>query len=433
MVKIIDLPGILVDRQRLLELARFFSKYEGTCLLYSGDASAAAAANTHSFLCLFPFETVEHYASSKLSGCINPWDLLKMVLKKPDQPHPFPEWVGFLSYEMGAYAFDKNFGPVDIENANSQHPLPDFYFQRCSLVIEINHQNNNVCMIVAEGKPEMGPLESQWIESLSDPRFWPGFFRRLGGPLIGSPPEKSDYELFSSEPVESYCNKVLQAQEWIRAGDIYQLNLSHQLIFKGKGDGFQIFEDLATKNPAPFSSYLNHKDFCVVSSSPESFLRKKLSSLETRPIKGTAPRGLNPIEDAQNRERLLASEKERSELLMIVDLMRNDLGKISSPGTVVTEKIWGCETYTNVFHLVATIKSELSPGWDPIDAVRACFPGGSITGCPKLKSMEYIHKLENRRRNIYTGSIGYFSGDGDFDFNIAIPPLCLKAIRSTFS
>ncbi|MCB1113056.1 MAG: anthranilate synthase component I family protein, partial [Chlamydiia bacterium] len=146
-------------------------------------------------------------------------------------------------------------------------------------------------------------------------------------------------------------------------------------------------------------------------------------TLETRPIKGTMPRGVTPEEDRQNMHQLLQSEKERSELLMITDLMRNDLAKISIPGTVATEKIWQCEAYTNVFHLLSIITSALEPSVHPVDAVRSCFPAGSITGCPKLRSMEAIAAIEKRRRGIYTGAIGYFAGNGDFDFNVAIRTL----------
>lgn len=441
MADLIELPGIKIDRQRLLELGRFFSRYEGTCLLYSGcpdekfpvetfsegiTSSAPLPQNAKSFLCLFPCAKIEYYHNA--STVDNPWDSLKANLKKPTCPHSFPEWIGFISYEMGFFAPEPT-----LDGFHHTHSsLPLFYFQRCALILEVNHSDDSVRLMVSEGLSSLDPLQRQWADSFADQRFWPGFFRRLGGPPIGgagieaSGSINTPYRLSEYESQASYCQKVLQTQEWIRAGDIYQLNLSQQFVFKGRGDGFNLFEDLVNRNPAPFSAYLMHNSFTVISSSPELFLRKKQAALLTRPIKGTAPRGKNPAEDAQNRINLLASEKDRAELLMIVDLMRNDLGKISQAGSVITEKIWECESYTNVFHLVSTIRSTLLPQIDPVDIVRSCFPGGSITGCPKFKSMECIAKLEQRPRGIYTGSIGYFSGDGDFDFNIAIRTIVLQ-------
>jgi para-aminobenzoate synthetase component 1 len=220
------------------------------------------------------------------------------------------------------------------------------------------------------------------------------------------------------------------AKELIHAGEIYQANLSQQFVFSGTCRPFSIFFQLAQLNPAPFSAYLKVDDFAIVSSSPERFLSCSDGILETRPIKGTAPRGKTEEEDCHLKEQLLASEKEKAELLMITDLMRNDLGRLSMPGTVKTLKLWECESYTNVFHLVSTIQSK-SLDIHPVDKVRACFPGGSISGCPKLSAMEAIQRIEKRRRGIYTGGIGYFTENGDFDFNIAIRTLLIEKEKLT--
>jgi para-aminobenzoate synthetase component 1 len=161
----------------------------------------------------------------------------------------------------------------------------------------------------------------------------------------------------------------------------------------------------------------------MISTSPERFLCKKDQWLETRPIKGTIQRGKTVEEDEILKKKLLSSSKERAELLMITDLMRNDLGKISVIGSVQALEIWRCEAYTNVFHLLSIIRSQARPELTPLDIVRSCFPGGSITGCPKLRAMEVIDQLEERSRGIYTGAIGYFTGGGNFDLNIAIRTL----------
>jgi para-aminobenzoate synthetase component 1 len=231
------------------------------------------------------------------------------------------------------------------------------------------------------------------------------------------------------ENFQLYSSKIERAKDLIASGDIYQVNLSQQICFEGERDPYDIFRKLAQKNPAPFSAYLKGKDFAIVSSSPERFLEKKGDYLETRPIKGTIPRGNNNVEDEHNRRELLSSEKEKAELLMITDLMRNDLSKISFPGSVETIDLWRCEPYTNVFHLLSIIRSHAKPNIHPVDLIRQCFPGGSITGCPKLRAMEVIAELEKRARGIYTGSIGYISANGDFDFNIAIRTLVFNAQR----
>ena len=204
----------------------------------------------------------------------------------------------------------------------------------------------------------------------------------------------------------------------------------NNLFFQAHAVPFSVFFQLTQLNPAPFSAYFKGEDFTIVSSSPERFLSSQQGILETRPIKGTAPRGKNEEEDDHHRQQLLANEKEKAELLMITDLMRNDLGRISVPGSVKTVELWGCESYTNVFHLVSTIQSK-TLDMHPVDKVRACFPGGSISGCPKLSAMEAIQLIEKRRRGIYTGGIGYFSGNGDFDFNIAIRTLFIEKNKLT--
>ncbi len=191
----------------------------------------------------------------------------------------------------------------------------------------------------------------------------------------------------------------------------------------GDVDPFSLFRSLFLENPAPFACYLNFDGVSIVSSSPERLLSKTGSLLETRPIKGTIPRGKDQAEDKVNLSRLLHSEKDKAELLMITDLMRNDIGKTSLVGSVRTEELWRVEAYSNVFHLLSVIRSKAKADKHPLDLVRSCFPGGSITGCPKLRAMELILELEKRARKIYTGSLGYFSSEGDFDFNIAIRTL----------
>jgi para-aminobenzoate synthetase component 1 len=187
-----------------------------------------------------------------------------------------------------------------------------------------------------------------------------------------------------------------------------------------------VYKDLRHINPAPFAAFMNIEDFSIVSSSPERFLEIKNNIVQTRPIKGTRSRGKNKEEDLINRQELIDSEKDKSELLMIVDLERNDLSKVCKPYSVKVTELFKLEEYSTVFHLVSTVVGELKDKYTAVDCIKACFPGGSITGAPKVRSMEVIEELEPTRRSIYTGCIGYLGFDGNADLNIVIRTILIK-------
>jgi len=218
----------------------------------------------------------------------------------------------------------------------------------------------------------------------------------------------------------AYEQAVSRIQDYIRAGHVYQVNMSQRFSTAYSGSGFELFRRLFDSNPAPFFAYVNAGDHEIVSTSPERFLFQQGRLVETRPIKGTRPRGRTPEEDRTLREELASSAKDGAELSMIVDLLRNDLGKVCAPGTVRVAEHKRLEAYTNVTHLVSRVEGELDQGLDSVDLVRAAFPGGSITGCPKVRSMEIIDELEACARHIYTGSIGYLSFHRTMDLSIAI-------------
>lgn len=181
-----------------------------------------------------------------------------------------------------------------------------------------------------------------------------------------------------------------------------------------------MYRDLRRFSPAPFGAFLNFEDTHILSNSPERFIRCVNKRIETRPIKGTRPRGKDKEEDLRLQQELRNSEKDRAELLMIVDLERNDIGRISKTGSVKVPELFVIEPYANVNHLVSTVVGELKDDKDVTDVIKATFPGGSITGAPKIRAMEIIDELEPTQRNVYTGSIGYIGFNGDMDFNIAI-------------
>lgn len=225
---------------------------------------------------------------------------------------------------------------------------------------------------------------------------------------------------------KQYEDAVARMKEYIRSGDIYIANMTQRFSKVTERNSFAIYKKLREINPAPFAAYLSLEGFEVISCSPERFMRIRQRMVETRPIKGTRPRGGTPEEDEANRRQLLQSEKDRAELLMIVDLERNDLSRVCKPGTVKVTELFKLEEYSTVFHLVSTVTGELKDGTSALQCIKTCFPGGSITGTPKIRAMEIIDELEGIKRSLYTGCIGYFSLNGNADFNIVIRTLLKK-------
>ncbi len=225
-----------------------------------------------------------------------------------------------------------------------------------------------------------------------------------------------------------FCDRVRAAREHIAAGDIYQVNLAHRFSapWPQGADAFALYLRLREESPAPQAAFLALGGRTVLCASPEEFLRLDGRHARTRPIKGTRPRDPDPARDAANARDLLASPKERAELLMITDLLRNDLGAVSEYGSVRATELFRLETFANVFHLVSTVKSALRPELSHPAALRACLPGGSITGAPKRRAREIIAELEPEPRGLYTGSIGCFGPDDASRFNIAIRTLIVE-------
>jgi len=219
-----------------------------------------------------------------------------------------------------------------------------------------------------------------------------------------------------------YLDAVSRVREYIIAGDIFQANLSQRFETTLPEPPFDLYRRLRQWNPAPFAAYLDWGDLQVLSASPERFLRLdgERRQIETRPIKGTRPRGLGPMHDAALGRALAESEKDRAENVMIVDLLRNDLSRVCRPGSVRVPELFALEHHPTVHHLVSTVIGELAPSADAVDLIRAAFPGGSITGAPKVRAMEIIAELEPTQRGVYCGSIGYLSATGAMDTSIVI-------------
>jgi para-aminobenzoate synthetase component I len=225
---------------------------------------------------------------------------------------------------------------------------------------------------------------------------------------------------------ESYARAFRRIKGYITEGDCYQVNLAQRFSAQASGDAWLAYQALRVINPAPFSAYLSTPYCQVLSASPERFLKVTSARVETKPIKGTRPRAGHPRLDAELAETLRTSEKDRAENVMIVDLLRNDLSKSCRLGSVRVPRLFDVESFATVHHLVSTVTGELASGCDAIDLLRGCFPGGSITGAPKVRAMQIIEELEPHRRGVYCGAIGYISFDGDMDLNIAIRTMVMS-------
>jgi para-aminobenzoate synthetase component 1 len=226
--------------------------------------------------------------------------------------------------------------------------------------------------------------------------------------------------LFSNFDRPGYLAAVRRAIDYTHAGDCFQVNVSQRLLHPATLPPLELYRRLRERNPAPFAGYFDLGDFVIASASPERFLRVKNGEVETRPIKGTRPRGATPDEDRRQADELLASAKDRAENVMIIDLLRNDLGRVCAYGSVRVAAVCRLESYRTVHHLVSEVRGRLRPGLGPVDLLRAAFPGGSVTGAPKVRAMEIIAELEPTARGPYCGSLGYVGFDGSMDTSILI-------------
>ncbi len=251
---------------------------------------------------------------------------------------------------------------------------------------------------------------------------WPALLARFSGAypeplghgfrLLGSPRVDLDYD--------AYAHAFQRIRQYIHEGDCYQVNLARCFSASVQGDAWTLYQDLRRANPSPYGAFIEQGDVRVLSMSPERFLNLQDGLVETRPIKGTRPRSRSFIIDEKRRADLRGSAKDKAENLMIVDLLRNDLGRSCVPGSIRVPELFRVESFARVHHLVSTVQGRLKPGEDAIGLLRNCFPGDSITGAPKIRAMEIIEELEEARRGVYCGAIGYIGFDGAMDTNIAI-------------
>jgi para-aminobenzoate synthetase component 1 len=260
---------------------------------------------------------------------------------------------------------------------------------------------------------------------------WPTALRRLraAGRPCETPATVQGTLIEGGMTGEQYAERFARVQDYILAGDCYQVNLAHRFCAHSRDDPWTVYQRMRLENPSPYGAFLDYPFGQVLSSSPEQFLRVRDRQVTTRPIKGTRPRGERAADDLALRAQLMNSAKDRAENLMIVDLLRNDLGRVCEPGTIEVPGLFEIESFATVHHLVSTVTGRLRPECDAIDLLQACFPGGSITGAPKLRAMQIIDELEPQRRENYCGNIIRLGFDGDLDSSIMIRTALMRDNR----
>ncbi len=399
----------------------------------------------YSFIGADPFQTI-----SVKNGLINysdhgrgitssqsPLKALKELLTRyrlqarTDLPPFIGGAVGLLSYDFVHYLERLP------RTADDDLNIPDAHFMLVDMVIAIDHKIGKTFIICCPAFPEIvagsrNHADMDWAQQYDRAcSRIEAIYTKISShePVEKSVPGKKGQSIHIQHEMgkKKYMDIVKKTKEYIRAGDIFQANLSQRVSADiGETPAWEVYKLLSTINPSPFAAFLDMGDYHIASSSPERLVRVSGTNVDTRPIAGTRPRGKNAESDRQMRDDLLLNEKERAEHLMLIDLERNDLGKISDYSTVEVDELMITEEYSHVIHIVSNVKGILAAGMDCFDAIRATFPGGTITGVPKVRCMEIIDELEPVVRGPYTGSVGYISVTGDMDLNIIIRTFVIK-------
>lgn len=347
-------------------------------------------------------------------------DLAFHIVDTPALPFGFTlGWVGYLGYELKA--------ECDGDLAH-RSPDPDAFLIFVDRAVVFDHDTGEVYLLALA--PAAGDAAThRWLDETE---------ARLGE-LVGEPPSEpaaprtGGCDIRLRHDRDSYLKMIADCLTAIERGESYEICLTNEVTVDAALDPVAAYRYLRRISPAPFGALLRLGELSVLSTSPERFLSiSAAGEVESRPIKGTRPRGATPEEDRRLRRDLAASEKDRAENLMIVDLVRNDLGSCAEVGSVEVPRIFEVETYATVHQLVSTIRARLAPGVSPVACVRAAFPGGSMTGAPKIRTMQIIDELEAGPRGVYSGAIGYFSLSGAVDLSIVIRTLVARAGSATF-
>lgn len=339
----------------------------------------------------------------------DPFDLLRNELGKPVEA---VDNMPFAGGALGYWSYDLARRMMKMPGiACAAGRSPDMAVGIYDWALVLDHQQHTAQLVSHQHFSETAALLPQIMQRLQGNRPLPPDTFRVQGPIT------------SNFTRDRYAAAFTAVQNYLQSGDCYQINLAQRFCAKASGEAFGAYLALRNASPAPYGAFMNFPHAQILCNSPECFLSARNGKVETRPIKGTRPRSGDIRLDRQLADELRNHPKDRAENLMIVDLLRNDLGKSCTPGTVRVPKLFEVESFANVHHLVSTVEGQLAPGRDALDVLRDCFPGGSITGAPKLRAMQIIEQLEPDRRGVYCGAIGYIGFDGNMDTNIAIRTL----------
>ena len=406
------------ELEPLTLIEKFPAAYPG--LLESGGGGAAGPGSRFDILALASGECLRLGSDGHLSGphagrqgflaALQSW---WTELRTPETVSPLPflgGWLLYLGYELAAEIEPRLLLP------RSADPLTALAIR--APAAWIRDRATGQAWLVAE--PGYERLLDQFEKDVQG----------LRAPSVNS---GAAFDLDEDDPAV-FLDAVRRALEYIAAGDVYQANLSRGWRARATRavDPVAIYQRLRATNPSPFAALLRHGDFALLSSSPERLVSIRGNTVATRPIAGTRPRGATPEADAALMQSLLGNEKERAEHVMLIDLERNDLGRVCAAGSVRVDEYMSVETYAHVHHIVSNVSGRLRNEVSPVDVIRALFPGGTITGCPKVRCMEIIAELEAVGRGAYTGSIGYLNRDGSCDFNILIRTITAQGASFKF-
>ncbi|HEY4344377.1 MAG TPA: aminodeoxychorismate synthase component I [Parvibaculum sp.] len=416
------------------ELFHAFAHEPHALLLDSATAAPERDPALHgrwSFIALDPFETL----TAHRNDASQPFENLKAKLAAMSMTAPGPSHPPFIGGAAGFFGYGlahhlERLPPEASPYAADDQHFPDMALGLYDVVVAFDMKERRA-LVVSNGQPERDPRKrgerARARAAEMRARIAVAKTPRHAGRSLAS-------EIVSNFTREAYERAVARVIDYICAGDIFQANLSQRFesCLGGDDTPYALYLRLRAESPAPFASFFNFGAGALISSSPERFLFCRDGAVETKPIKGTRPRGTTPAEDARLATELLASEKDRAENVMIVDLLRNDLSRVCADRSVIVEKLCALESFANVHHLVSTVRGKLRPGETNVDLLAAAFPGGSITGAPKLRAMEIIAELEPTARGPYCGAIGYLGFDGAMDTSIAIRTIAVSGRRVTF-
>lgn len=317
-------------------------------------------------------------------------------------------WVGALGYDLARQLHRLP------RQAAADPPLPAMWWMAVDQVLAFHHPSGRWWHCTAHGPADCWPWSTP-----SRREAWAHTLQRARGPR---PPRQPWHAGTATQRTDrtAFERGVQQIRDAIAGGEVLQVNLTRREDARFEGDAWSLYEDLVAAHPAPFAAFIDAPGFAIASCSPERFLQMQGDAVQARPIKGTVGRGADALEDEQRRQWLAASEKNRAENLMIVDLMRNDIGRVARIGSVRVPELFALEPYASVWQMVSTVQAQLRPGLGAADLLRACWPPGSMTGAPKLKAMQIIEALEPLQRGFYAGSIGYLDCSGRMDLSVVI-------------